>query len=129
MGFVSQVSGVDNVQPAAVALQDRDQPLSAATVDARRQYPGVQLPARPGTTVWSQHAYGLAVEINPFENPKSATAPSTLPPAAGAGRSRPTPAMITHGDAVWNAFNVIGWTWGGDWTSPKDYMHFSANGL
>jgi hypothetical protein len=37
--------------------------------------------------------------------------------------------MITHGDAVWNAFNVIGWTWGGDWTSPKDYQHFSANGL
>ena len=116
------------MQPAAVALQDRDQPLSAATVDARRQHLGVQLPAHPGTTVWSQHAYGLAVEINPFENPKSATAPSTLPPTAWAW-PRPTPAMITHGDAVWNAFNVIGRTWGGHWTSPKDYMHFSANGL
>jgi hypothetical protein len=21
------------------------------------------------------------------------------------------------------------WTWGGDWRSLKDYMHFSANGL
>jgi hypothetical protein len=46
----------------------------------------------PGTTVWSQHAYGLAVDINPFENPKSATAPSTLPPRppglTGPGRAR-----------------------------------------
>jgi hypothetical protein len=49
--------------------------------------------------------------------------------AAWADRSRSSPAMITHGDAVWNAFNVIGWTWGGDWTSPEDYQHFSANGL
>jgi hypothetical protein len=24
----------------------------------------------PGTSVWAQHAYGLAVDINPFENPE-----------------------------------------------------------
>ena len=26
-------------------------------------------------------------------------------------------------------FEAIGWTWGGDWRSLKDYMHFSAHGL
>lgn len=84
----------------------------------------------PATTTWSQHAYGLAVDINPFENPelsRGTVAPPTA--AAWADRSRPSPAMIRHGGAAWNAFNTIGWTWGGDWTSPKDYMHFSANGL
>ena len=26
-------------------------------------------------------------------------------------------------------FKAIGWTWGGDWHSLKDYMHLSASGL
>jgi len=37
--------------------------------------------------------------------------------------------MIRHGDATWEAFAAVGWKWGGDWTSLKDYQHFSANGL
>ena len=37
--------------------------------------------------------------------------------------------MIRDQDAAWRAFRSIGWTWGGDWRSLKDYMHFSANGL
>ena len=53
------------------------------------------------------------------------------PPAAAAwaDRSRSSPAMIRDADAAWRAFRAIGWTWGGDWRSLKDYMHFSANGL
>jgi hypothetical protein len=84
----------------------------------------------PGTSVWSQHAYGLAVDINPFENPEiqnGAVDPPTA--AAWADRSRTSPAMIKEGDAAWRAFHAIGWIWGGDWSTPKDYMHFSANGL
>jgi hypothetical protein len=84
----------------------------------------------PGTTAWSQHAYGLAVDINPFENPEVQDG-TVDPPAAAAwaDRTRSSPAMITHGDAVWRAFSAIGWPWGGDWKSPKDYQHFSATGL
>ena len=84
----------------------------------------------PGSTVWSQHAYGLAVDVNPFENPEVRSG-AVDPPAASAwaDRSRSSPAMIRHGDAAWRAFSEIGWTWGGDWTSLKDYQHFSANGL
>jgi hypothetical protein len=84
----------------------------------------------PGTNVWAQHAYGLAVDINPFENPEIQDG-AVDPPAAAAwaDRSRSSPAMISDGDAAWRAFRAISWTWGGDWRSLKDYMHFSANGL
>ena len=84
----------------------------------------------PGTDVWAQHAYGLAVDINPFENPEIRDGRAD-PPAAmdSADRSRSSPAMIREGDAAWRAFRAIGWTWGGDWRSLKDYMHFSANGM
>lgn len=84
----------------------------------------------PGTSVWAQHAYGLAVDINPFENP-AIQGGKVDPPAAAAwaDRSRSSPAMIREGDAAWLAFDSIGWTWGGDWRSLKDYQHFSANGL
>jgi D-alanyl-D-alanine carboxypeptidase len=84
----------------------------------------------PGTDTWSQHAYGLAVDVNPFENPEISGGKVDPPAAAAwADRSRPGPAAITRGDAAWRAFAAIGWIWGGDWQSPKDYMHFSANGL
>jgi len=82
-----------------------------------------------GTSTWSEHAYGLAVDVNPFENPE-VLGNFVDPPAAAAwaDRSRRSPAMIRHGDAVWRAFTSVGWKWGGDWTYPKDYQHFSANG-
>lgn len=84
----------------------------------------------PGTSVWSQHAYGLAVDINPFENPEISNGKADPPAAAAwADRSRSSPAMIREWDAAWRAFHAIGWTWGGDWSSLKDYQHFSANGL
>ena len=84
----------------------------------------------PGTSVWAQHAYGLAVDINPFENPEIQDGNADPPGAVvWADRSRSSPALIRDGDAAWRAFRAIGWTWGGDWRSLKDYMHFSANGL
>jgi D-alanyl-D-alanine carboxypeptidase len=84
----------------------------------------------PGSAVWSQHAFGLAVDVNPFENPEVRD-DAVDPPAAAAwaDRTRASPAMISHGDAVWQAFDEIGWPWGGDWRSLKDYQHFSASGL
>jgi hypothetical protein len=84
----------------------------------------------PGSTAWSQHAYGRAVDLNPFENPE-VRGGQVDPPAAAAwaDRSRTAPAVIHHGDPAWLAFAAVGWTWGGDWSHPLDYMHFSANGL
>lgn len=81
-----------------------------------------------GTGSWSNHAYGLAVDLNPRENPyvgcgqtRDRTALSYM------NRSRVRPGMVTR--AVVRAFASIGWKWGGAWTgSTKDYMHFSWNG-
>ena len=69
----------------------------------------------PGTAVWAQHAYGLAVDINPLENPEIPNGQADPPAAApGADRSRSSPAIIRDGDAPWRAFHAVGWTWGGD---------------
>jgi hypothetical protein len=38
------------------------------------------------------------------------------------------PGMITPDGVVVRAFGSIGWTWGGTWSSLKDYQHFSQNG-
>jgi len=86
-------------------------------------------PIRGSTSTFSAHSYGLAVDINPFQNPYK-KGPSVLPELAGAylDRARLRPGMITRGDTVTRAFAEVGWTWGGNWTSTKDLMHFSANG-
>jgi hypothetical protein len=43
-------------------------------------------------------------------------------------RSRRVPGMIHAGDVVVRSFARIGWAWGGDWVTLKDYMHFSLSG-
>ncbi|MBW3619594.1 MAG: M15 family metallopeptidase [Actinobacteria bacterium] len=85
-------------------------------------------PAR-GRTTWSQHALGLAVDVNPFHNPY-VEGDLVLPELASTYTDRDDvrPGMIVAGDAVTGAFGDIGWGWGGDWTSPYDPMHFSADG-
>jgi hypothetical protein len=83
----------------------------------------------PGTSVWAQHAYGRAVDLDPRENPEVSS--SGIDPPAGAryaDRSLHLAGMIYHGGTAWRAFRAVGWSWGGDWRSPKDYQHFSANG-
>lgn len=83
-----------------------------------------------GTTTWSQHAYGRAIDINPVENPF--VSGSRVSPRRGRrflDRSNVRPGMIVERDVVWRAFRRIGWGWGGSWSSIKDYQHFSANGL
>ena len=82
---------------------------------------------QPG--VWSQHAYGRAIDVNPVENPyvwSGGVSPSNGAPFVD--RSDRRRGMIFHGDAVWWAFRDRSWEWGGDWTSVKDYQHFSRNG-
>ncbi|MGI8698629.1 MAG: M15 family metallopeptidase [Mycobacteriales bacterium] len=83
---------------------------------------------RPG--VWSQHSYGWAIDVNPGQNPYVGADGSVEPPASRpyVDRSRHAAGMIYAGDAVVRAFAAVGWSWGGDWTSVKDYQHFSATG-
>jgi hypothetical protein len=78
---------------------------------------------------WSAHAYGLAVDVNPFQNPYR-RGDLVLPELASSylDRGWARPGMIRPGDVVTRAFAAIGWTWGGTWRSPTDLMHFSATG-
>jgi hypothetical protein len=82
-----------------------------------------------GTTTWSQHAFGRAIDINPVENPY--VDGSHVSPLRGRrylDRSDVRPGMIVRGEVALRALRRIGWGWGGDWSSAKDYQHFSANG-
>jgi hypothetical protein len=81
------------------------------------------------TTAWSQHAYGKAIDVNPFQNPY-VKGKVVLPELAGfyTARDRGLPGMIVAGGPVVRAFRTAGWGWGGNWHSEKDFMHFSVNG-
>lgn len=82
-----------------------------------------------GSSTWSQHAYGRAIDINPVQNP-SVTAGVAAPPSGAAfvDRARIRPGMLVEGGAAVDAFDRIGWGWGGRWNSSKDYQHLSATG-
>jgi hypothetical protein len=82
-----------------------------------------------GTTTFSSHARGLAIDVNPFLNPYR-RGDLVLPELAGAylDRSWRRPGMVLRGGVVTRAFAAVGWTWGGDFHSLSDLMHFSADG-
>jgi D-alanyl-D-alanine carboxypeptidase len=80
--------------------------------------------------VWSEHAYGRALDLNPLENPYVTESGYVSPPAGApyADRSRRARGLIHRGGPVVAAFAAAGWEWGGNWSWPKDYQHFSATG-
>lgn len=82
-----------------------------------------------GGSSYSERAYGLAVDVNPFQNPYR-KGDVVLPELASTYLERPwvRPGMITPRGPVVRAFDDIGWTWGGSWKSLKDYQHFSSTG-
>lgn len=82
-----------------------------------------------GTTTWSEHSHGQAIDINPLVNPY-VRGQSVDPPegAVYADRSRTDAGMIKAEDVVVRAFAGQGWGWGGYWSTAKDYQHFSTSG-
>ena len=84
-----------------------------------------------GTSSWSEHAYGRAIDLDPIENPYVAADGTTSHPASRVyldrARVRSRPGVIVEGGAVLRAFARIGWGWGGRWNGPRDYQH-SASG-
>jgi hypothetical protein len=80
----------------------------------------------------SAHALGTAIDINPVQNPY-VSGNTVLPPAGDnfdemSERTDAPPGVIVEGDIVTEAFAKQGWVWGGNWTSLKDYQHFSRDG-
>jgi len=82
-----------------------------------------------GTHRWSAHAYGLAIDVNPVENPY--VAGGRVRPRAGKAyldRSNVRPGMAVRGGILVRSFSAVGWQWGGRWAGTPDYQHFSATG-
>ena len=88
-----------------------------------------------GTDKLSNHAYGLAIDINPRENPY-------LPVIDGKydytyldeqdkyyieNRDKNLDHVITHDDLLYKVFVKNGFSWGGDWDTSKDYQHFEVD--
>ena len=80
----------------------------------------------PGSTAWSLHAYGRAIDVNPLLNPYLDRTGHLEPATAGAylNRDRTDPGILHAGDPAVRAFTDRGWTWGGSWRNPIDYQHF-----
>lgn len=83
-----------------------------------------------GTSTWSEHAYGRAIDLNPLINPYVLANGSVFPPEGAdyVDRDADVPGLIVAGDMVVQSFARIGWSWGGNWSGSKDYQHFSATG-
>jgi hypothetical protein len=82
-----------------------------------------------GSSSWSEHAYGRAIDVNPIENPYVENG-RVYHDASRAYVSRQPvrKGMAVEGGALVRAFDAIGWGWGGRWTgSVTDYQHFSAS--
>jgi hypothetical protein len=83
-----------------------------------------------GTSRWSEHAYGRAIDLNPIENPYVTSRGTTSHRRSRAflRRSPYRTGMAVEGGVVVRAFAAVGWSWGGRWAGARDYQHFSASG-
>ncbi len=79
----------------------------------------------PGTNRLSRHAFGMAVDVNPLQNPfvmgmriRPATAKDYV------DRTKDFPHKIDKDDYCRQVFASYGFRWGGNWRNSKDYQHF-----
>lgn len=114
---------IERIEPVDVYDGDDDMSMAANNTSAFNCRPVT------GGSGWSQHSYGIAIDVNPLVNPY--VSGSTVLPPDGAefvDRSLEAPGMIHDGDIVVTTFADHGWHWGGYWSSTKDYQHFSTTG-
>ncbi len=74
-----------------------------------------------GTDRLSNHAFGIAIDINPKLNPQITK--DAILPSNGSYRTAKA-GTITENSFLVRLFKKLGWSWGGDWKSSKDYQHF-----
>jgi len=80
----------------------------------------------PGSSMWSEHAFGRAIDINPRLNPCVFASGKFQPQNAEPylNRHRADPGLIHSADPVVHAFAERRWQWGGYWKAVVDYQHF-----
>jgi hypothetical protein len=84
-----------------------------------------------GSTKYSKHSYGKAIDINPLENPyvyKNGTTSHKdsvkYLTREKNNNSFENKAVLTSSSKAVQIFKKYGWKWGGDWKNIKDYQHF-----
>lgn len=83
-----------------------------------------------GTDVLSAHALGMAIDINPLENPSMCLdedgnySNKYLQLQDYSDRSILREHMISTDDLCYQIFVKHGFCWGGEWDGPADYQHF-----
>ena len=80
-----------------------------------------------GTGGLSYHQLGRAIDINPLVNPYIRFSDGEVLPTTAhkyLDRTLNEKGMLLAGSECVKIFKKYGWTWGGDWTSVKDYQHF-----
>jgi D-alanyl-D-alanine carboxypeptidase len=82
---------------------------------------------------FSQHAYGNAIDLNPYRNPyvvngKAAKQRKGIGKYVKRDRKVVGVGVIFEDGPAVAAFSQRGWKWGGNWKNPIDYQHFSVNG-
>jgi len=85
-----------------------------------------------GTNRLSKHGLGTAIDINPLYNPwvkvvdgKTLVSPESAAPYATNRENRSDiPFKIDQSDLAYKLFTSHSFTWGGSWTTLKDFQHF-----
>ncbi|HOK14435.1 MAG TPA: M15 family metallopeptidase [Candidatus Kapabacteria bacterium] len=75
-----------------------------------------------GTNRLSLHSYGLAVDINPVNNPVIYSDGRISP--KGAKYNPKKKGTFISDCSIVKKFKELGWRWGGEFNSFKDYHHF-----
>lgn len=84
----------------------------------------------PNSNNLSHHALGLAIDINPRQNPYVVFVNGERDYSnfdeeeIYYAENRVGDHVITHDDLCYKVFTKYGFTWGGDWNHAKDYQHF-----
>ena len=111
---------IRRLQPVSAYRGDDDRSMAADNTS------GFNCRVVGGTTRWSLHAYGEAIDVNPVENPY-VQGSRVSPPAGRAfvSRGRYRRGMAMPAGPLVRAFAAVGWRWG---ASFGDYQHFSTTG-
>ncbi len=84
-----------------------------------------------GSARLSQHALGIALDLNPRENPMVWPGAARVVPPAGVDfldRRALRPGMIVRPGPVTAILDELGWEWGGDWVHVADLHHLVWTG-
>lgn len=82
---------------------------------------------KPTSGEHSKHAQGIAIDINPMQNPMVRHDPNgtIVEPASGRHDTK-RPGTLTRANTL-RYLHALGWSWGGRWPRPQDHQHIEKS--